>query len=205
MLPDIAARARREGRSALVWSAGCASGEEPYTIKILWDVEVANLFPAVSLAIVASDVDRAMLARARQGCFEPTSLREMPGPLVDQAFERMGPLYCIKPRHRQGIDFVDQDLRSQMPGQLFDLILCRYVAFTYFAVPLQRDVLARMIQRLRPNGYFVIGAGEQLPGVIPELVPFVGEARVFQKGRTDPSNSSPIDPASRSSRHEHQQ
>ena len=45
VLPDIAARAEREGRNVQVWSAGCASGEEPYTIKILWDVEVASAYP----------------------------------------------------------------------------------------------------------------------------------------------------------------
>ena len=78
VLPDIAARAKREGRNAQVWSAGCASGEEPYTIKILWDVEVANAHPTVSLSIIASDVDGAMLARARDGCFQPTSLHELP-------------------------------------------------------------------------------------------------------------------------------
>jgi len=181
VLPDIAARAGREGRNARVWSAGCASGEEPYTIKILWDLELANAHPTASLSIIASDIDGAMLARARQGCFEPTSLHELPPSLVEPAFERTGSLYCVKSRHRQGIDFIDQDLRSEVPGHLFDLILCRYVALTYFATPLQRKVMVRMIERLRPNGYFVIGAHEQLPGSVPELMPLVGEAHVFQK------------------------
>jgi len=79
------------------------------------------------------------------------------------------------------VSIIDQDLRSEVPGHLFDLILCRYVALTYFATPLQRKVMARMIERLRPNGYFVIGAHEQLPGSVPELMPLVGEAHVFQK------------------------
>ena len=70
VLPDIAACAERERRSAQAWSAGCASGEEPYTIKILWDIGVAHAYPAVSIAIVATDVDDAMLARARNGCFQ---------------------------------------------------------------------------------------------------------------------------------------
>ena len=181
VLPDIAARGKREGRNAWVWSAGCASGEEPYTIRILWDIEVASFYPTVSLSIIASDVDDAMLARARQGCFETTSLHELPASLVEQAFERMGSLYCVKSTYRQGIDFIDQDLRLEMPEHLFDLILCRYVAFTYFTAPLQRKVMARMLERLRPNGYFVIGAHEQLPGVVPDLVPLVGNAQVLQK------------------------
>ena len=76
---------------------------------------------------------------------------------------------------------VDQDLRSEMPAHLFDLILCRYVAFTYFAAPLQRKVMVRMLERLRPNGYFVIGAHEQLPDIVPGLAPLIGEPQIFQK------------------------
>lgn len=180
VLPDIGARTDREGRDANVWSAGCTSGEEPYTIKILWDAEVAGVHPAVSISITATDVDAAMLARARQGCFEPSSLHELPAPLIEQAFERRGPLYCVKAKHRQGIDFIDQDLRSQMPKDPFDLILCRYVVFTYFAAPLQREIMVRMLERLRPNGYFVIGTHEQLP-IAPELESIMGEPQLFRK------------------------
>jgi hypothetical protein len=129
MLPDIAARAQREQRDARVWSAGCASGEEPYTLKILWDLEVVPPRPGVRLSIVATDVDAGMLARARKGCFAPTSLRELPPHLVGRAFDRAGRLFCIQPRYRLGIDFVRQDLRSEAPGSRFDLVLCRYVAW----------------------------------------------------------------------------
>jgi chemotaxis protein methyltransferase CheR len=181
VLPDIAARAKREGRDAQVWSAGCASGEEPYTLKILWDVEVASVYPSVSLSIIASDVDKAMLARAREGCFEPTSLHELPPSLIEQAFDRMGTQYCIRPKYRDGIEFLDQDLRTEMPPRLFDLILCRYVAFTYFAVPLQHKVLVSMLERLRPQGYLVIGTHEQLPGDVPELVSLATARQIFQK------------------------
>ena len=181
VLPDIAARAIREGRSAQAWSAGCASGEEAYTIKILWDIEVARAHATAPLSIIASDVDAAILARARQGCFKPTSLHELPPLLAKQAFERMGSQYCVKSKHRQGIDFINQDLRSEMPGQLLDLILCRYVAFTYFAVPLQRKTLMRMLEWLRPSGYFVIGADEQLPDIVPGLRPLTNAPQIFQK------------------------
>ena len=189
VLPAIAARAEREGRNVEIWSAGCASGEEPYTIKILWDLEVANAYPAVSLSILASDIDKAILVRAREGCFKPTSLRELPAPLVEQAFERVGSLYCVKSRHRAGVEFLDQDLRSQMPPRLFDLILCRYAAFTYFAAPLQRKVIVRMLERLRPDGYFVIGAKERLP-IAPRPIALTGGPQIFQKTAVPPPRAS---------------
>jgi chemotaxis protein methyltransferase CheR len=181
VLPKIAARAKQEGRAAQIWSAGCASGEEPYTLKILWDLEVASSFPHVSLSVVATDVDKTMLARAREGCFGETSLHELPPHLVGQAFDQVGTRFCVKPQHRQGIDFLWQDLRVETPTSVFDLILCRYVAFTYFAPPLQRSVLDRIVGRLSPDGYLVIGSHERLPDGSTRLLPLAGTRQIFAK------------------------
>ena len=78
VLPDIAAHAKQEGRTAQIWSAGCAAGEEPYTLRILWDIEIASVCRDVPLIIVATDIDENMLARAQEGCFAATSLRDLP-------------------------------------------------------------------------------------------------------------------------------
>ena len=186
VLADIAARAKRERREARAWSAGCASGEEAYTVKILWDLEVASSCPGVSLSITATDVDKTMLARARKGCFEPSSLRELPPHLVRQAFDRVGQALCVRQQHREGIDFLFQDLRLEAPDLLFDLILCRYVAFTYFAVPLQYQVLGRIVERLLPNGYLVIGTHERLPGDAAAPPLLTGGPQIFQKTAAPP-------------------
>lgn len=182
VLPAIAARAAREQRAAAVWSAGCAAGEEPYTLKILWDLEIARSHPGVPLSLVATDIDADMLARARRGCFNRSSLHELPPALADEAFERRGTLHCIRPHHRAGIAFLHQDLRSQMPDGPFDLVLCRYVAFTYFAEPLQRTIAAQIADRLMPGGYLAIGTHETLPEGIPALAPLAGAALIFEKG-----------------------
>ena len=133
VLPDIAACAKQERRAAQIWSAGCAAGEEPYTLRTLWDIEIASLCPDVPLIIIATDIDETMLARAREGCFAATSLRELPPHLVGQAFDRVGSRFCVKPCHREGLCFLHQDIRSEAPTASFDLVLCRYLAFTYFA------------------------------------------------------------------------
>ena len=181
VLPEIAARAVREGRMARIWSAGCASGEEPYTLKVIWDCDVARSFPDASVLIAATDVDDTVLARARRGCFEPTSLSELPPQLIRQAFDRAGPLYCIKPKHREGIEFLHQDLRRGGPARTFDLVLCRNVAFTYFAEPLQRLVLRGIMDRLAPHGYLVIGTHERPPSVEPTVRPLCGAPQIFER------------------------
>ena len=180
LLPAIARNAQRDGREARCWSAGCASGEEPYTVKILWDLAIECSFPWVPLSIVATDVDEIMLERARQGCFEPASLHELPPHFITEAFARIGDRFCVRPRHRKGIRFLLQDLRSELPSGLFDLVLCRNVAFTYFAPPLQKQVFRQILERLRPGGYFAIGKHERLPEDLPQLVPIDGTQQIFQ-------------------------
>jgi chemotaxis protein methyltransferase CheR len=163
VLPDIAARARSEKRQARFWSAGCASGEEPYTLKILWDLAVAPAFPGVGCSVVATDVDETVLKRARKGCYSRGSLRELPEVLLQQGFEQRARLFCVRQHHRDGVNFLLQDLRSEAPEGYFDLILCRNVAFTYFEPPLQAEALDRILGRLAESGYLVIGAKERLP------------------------------------------
>lgn len=180
VLPDIAARAGREQRQARFWSAGCASGEEPYTLKILWDLAVASAVPGARCTVVGTDVDATVLGRARKGCYSGGSLRELPSSLRRQGFERSDNLYCVRQRYREGVSFVLQDLRADAPEGRFDLILCRNVAFTYFEVPQQREALDRLIGRLALPGYLVIGRNEKLPKEAGWLVPLPGMPEIFR-------------------------
>jgi chemotaxis protein methyltransferase CheR len=181
VLPDVAANAAREGREARIWSAGCASAEEPYTLKILWDLEIARSYPCVPLLLIATDIDARMLARAHQGLFEATSLRELPPRFIEEAFDRTDDRYCVKARFRQGIDFLVQDLRAQAPAGPFDLVSCRNVAFTYFAERLQRQTLVRILTQLSPDAYLVIGTHERIPGGDFGLAPVRGAPQIFQR------------------------
>src|SRR5690242_19600070 len=70
VLPDLAASGR-----VRAWSAGCASGEEAYTLSIMWELELAERFPSAKFAVLASDVEEAMLGLARRGCYGAGSLR----------------------------------------------------------------------------------------------------------------------------------
>ena len=183
VLPDVAAHAAREGRTARIWSAGCASGEEPYTLKILWDLEIARAYPCGPLSLVATDIDATMLARAHQGVFEATSLRELPSRFIEEAFDHADSRYRVRTEFRQGINFLVQDLRAQTATGPFDLVLCRYVAFTYFAEPLQRRTLLRISTQLLPGAYLVIGTHERIPDRDFGLTPLSDLPQIFQKTR----------------------
>jgi chemotaxis protein methyltransferase CheR len=165
VLPALATAARAGGRRTLrAWSAGCASGEEPYSLAILWEGTLAARFAELRLEIVATDADPHLLARARRGCFSASSLREVPRDAIPRAFERRDGLCCIRPELRDAVTFRRQDIRRVLPEGPFDLVLCRNLAFTYFEPALQEEVLARILARMRAGGALAIGLHESLPG-----------------------------------------
>ncbi|WNG40950.1 chemotaxis protein CheR [Archangium violaceum] len=164
LLPQVMEAARARGERVLrVWSAGCASGEEPYTVAALFHLGLRPRFPDFRLELVATDADASLLERARRGCYRRPTLRELPSEWVDEAFTPQGGELCLRPEYREGLDFRCEDLRQRMPEGPFHLVLCRNVAFTYFARSVQREVLARLLERLAPEGLLAIGAHESLP------------------------------------------
>jgi chemotaxis protein methyltransferase CheR len=170
ILPALAERASaRPPGEVRCWSAGCASGEEPYTVSLVWDQRVRPQYPHVRLAIVATDVDEHLLERARTACYSKSSLRELPAAWIDQAFDRRNHLYRLRDRWKASVAFGHQDIRREQPPGQFDLILCRNVAFTYFSDAVQRRVLDRIAERLRAGGFLVIGRHESLPTNVPSF------------------------------------
>ena len=150
-----------------VWSAGCAGGEEPYSLALLWHLRVAEQFPDRRLQIVATDADPASLERARRACYPRASLRELPAGWCERAFVASNEGLCLRAELRAGVELRLADLRREAPAGPFHLILCRNLAFTYFAEAEQRAVAARLAALLVPGGALVIGARERLPDPPP--------------------------------------
>lgn len=171
LLPDLAHRlpSRDDGDNGTLraWSAGCASGEEPYTLRLLWDLDVANRAPGVALHIAATDAQAHLLDRARCACYPRGTLKELPTAWVAQAFavraHNAEEPYCLRSAYQRAIDWMQQDIRRTMPAGPFHLLLCRNLVFTYFDADLQRALLARMLDRLAPGGLLVLGKHESLP------------------------------------------
>ncbi|WP_345974913.1 CheR family methyltransferase [Sulfurimonas sp. HSL3-7] len=164
VLPELAEKAcEKEAKSLRIWSAGCASGEEPYTLSILWQMELAAKFPVLKVVIIATDSHLAMLARAGKACYRYSSLKELPKPLLERAFYVENGSYCLKKEYQKTVTFSHQDIRDEMPEETFDLILCRNLIFSYFDDALQRTLLKQIEARLKPGGYLLIGTHESLP------------------------------------------
>ncbi len=172
VLPELAARARHRGEQRIrIWSAGSASGEEPYTVAIIWDHYLRPAFPEIRMQLMATDVDEQMLQRAQRGIYPASSLKDAPTDWLETAFVQSAHEWVLRQEFREQVDFRQQDIRTQTPAESFDLILCRNLVFTYYAEPLQRQVLERLTEHLVPGGFLVIGKHETLPAGTPGLLP----------------------------------
>jgi chemotaxis protein methyltransferase CheR len=162
------------------WSAGCASGEEPYTLALIWAIRLQPRFRETGLRIVATDSNAEVLARARAGGYARSSLKDLPADLRTQGFAEEDGTWILRDRFR-AVDFVQQDLREAMPDGPFDLILCRNVVLTYYQPPLRDVLLARIVDRLRPGGALVVGAHESPPPGTRDLVAWPGTRAICRK------------------------
>ncbi|MFQ5570237.1 MAG: CheR family methyltransferase [Rhodothermales bacterium] len=182
ILPDLVQRITREGASTLrCWSAGCASGEEAYTLKIIWGHDLPARFSHLDLHIMATDTEIPMLERARHGCYAKGTLKELPAGWIDAAFSSIDETYCIRGAYRTGITWAQQDIRRTMPEGPFHLILCRNIVFTYFDDALQRACLARMADRLLPGGFLVLGKHESLPDPTTRFSAWNRQEDIYQR------------------------
>ena len=179
VLPALASAAKERGAGRVeCWSAGCASGEEPYTLAIQWRMSVQA--PRLALRVLGTDVDARLLERARTACYPASSLKALPPAWRSQAFEARGRQFCLRDEYKQAVELERQDLAAELPRREFDLILCRNLAFTYFDTGRARLALGRIASRLRPGGALVVGIHECLPQPAAGFEPWPGCRAIFR-------------------------
>lgn len=182
VLPALASNAMQRGDTNLeCWSAGCASGEEAYTLSILWRLKLAARYPHLNLRVLATDIDAALLKRAATACYRASTLKELPLGWRDEAFEKSDNEFCLRAPFRAAVRFVREDICTALPEQRFDLLLCRNVVFTYFSFELQMRLAQQLVGRLYPGGALVIGLHESLPRGVENVEPWPELRVVFRR------------------------
>ncbi len=159
ILPDLV---RRFFSPIRIWSAGCACGEEPYSLAMVW----RQLAPAAKLHLLASDTDDTCLARARAAIYSPSSLKEVPDSLRARYFESKtgGRQLRIRTHRLPPVCWRTHDLLDPPPEtEPFHLILLRNNLLTYYRGAQRDAALTRLVARLAVGGYLVIGAHEHPP------------------------------------------
>ncbi len=183
ILPDLV---ERFGGPLQVWSAGCACGEEVYSLAIsARSVPLVNGSDQGMLRIVATDRNPACLVRAREGIYPRSSFRELAPERRARHFIplRGGRRYRIRPEFQVYIDWLCCEIDKLPLKGPFHLLLLRNSILTYLEPPGQRAILVRVLEHLRPGGVLVVGHRERLPAAVKGLVPRYGLPYVYV--RTD--------------------
>jgi chemotaxis protein methyltransferase CheR len=184
ILPELIRAAARERRTLTIWSAGCSTGEEPYSIAMLTLDVMEDLGLPVPVRIVGTDVSSVAIERAREGRYRGRSLDLAEDQLTERWFVDEGDgLRGVHPDARALVEFELHNLVGDPPPfdpGTVDLVLCRNVTI-YFAKPTTAAVIASFHRTLRPRGVLVLGHAETLWQVSNDfdLVP-LGEAFVYR-------------------------
>ncbi len=173
-LPDLAAR-KGAMRKSLVWSAGCSTGEEPYTLAMVLS-EYAEARPGFGFRVLATDISTAVLTKAALGIFKSELLAPVPQNLRRKYFmrsrDRESDLFRVVPEVRaliefRRLNFMDSDFGL---AELPEIIFCRNVII-YFDRATQVRLLEKLTRQLAPGGYFFAGHSESLQGMDLPLIP----------------------------------
>ncbi len=159
VLPELIAQARQQGNDLRFWSAGCATGEEAYSLAILVAELLGEELSDFRIRIFATDVDGAAVAFARHGVYPSSSLAEVPPQLVERYFTPLDGAYEIQKTVRSLLVFGQHDLAQRAPFPHTSLVLCRNVLI-YFTPELQRRALQLFAFSLQPGGRLVLGKSE---------------------------------------------
>jgi len=168
VLSEVVARQRKLGQKRIrIWSAGCSTGEEPYTIAMQLCEVLRTEVGSWDVRITANDLSEGVLASARTGVYTEYSLRTTPKELVTRYFDQDDGKFRIKPEIKKLITFGQINLsdRAQLKRvERSHIVFCRNVII-YFDDPMKKQVIASFYDNLLPGGYLLIGHSESLHNI----------------------------------------
>ena len=163
-----------------VWSAGCSSGQEAYTIAMLFAEALGEAPFKERVKIYATDVDEEALTAARRGAFTEQEVKDIPAEIRDRYFEHAGGEYSFKKELRRSIIFGRHDLIQDAPISRIDLVITRNTLM-YMNADAQTGVLSRLHYALNTGGFIFLGKAETLITRSPEFEAVESKHRIFTK------------------------
>ena len=158
ILPQVLALGSERGALRL-WVAGCATGEEAYTLAMLLEEQSHKLRRPISYRLFATDVRRDSLRYARAGVYPAAACAGIPEPLRERYFEVRGEQLVVRRALRDAVTFAPHDLLTDPPFTQLSLAVCRNLMI-YLDVEAQRHVLSRLRASLKEGGFLFLGSSE---------------------------------------------
>jgi two-component system CheB/CheR fusion protein len=159
ILPELIKDARETQAELRLWSAGCATGEEAYSLAILLAELLGDDVERLPIRIFATDLDVNAIDFARRGVYPAAAFEEMPPALIEKYFTSVDSAFQVKKRIRNLTVFGEYDLGQRAPFPRIDLVMCRNVLI-YFTKELQQRTLQLFAFSLRQGAYLVLGKAE---------------------------------------------
>ena len=160
VIPVVIEQGQQNGRTLRVWSAGCSTGEEPYSLALLIADQLGQEFPEWNVKIFATDLAGDAIGFARRGLYPENVLKELPDDYRDRFFERVDHGYRVTKALRQAVIFGQQDISRGVPFPRIDLVTCRNLLI-YLKPDLQQVVLDLFAYSLHQSrGYLFLGKAE---------------------------------------------
>ena len=168
VLAQALEQARKSGQKKLrIWSAGCSTGEEPYTLSIILHEVLKSDIANWDIKITANDLSEAVLAAARRGIYNEYALRTTPKEMVDRYFHKEGNVYKLDAALKRLVSFGQINLsdREQLKRvEKSQIVFCRNVII-YFDDEMKRRVINAFYDNLLPEGVLIIGHSESLHNI----------------------------------------
>ncbi len=182
ILPSLISRKSKDDNRRLnFWSAGCATGEEPYSLAVLLNEILGVDLGGFEIYILASDLDEKALSRARGGVFQPNRLKEVGSRLLSKYFYLKNGNFCLADKIKRMVSFDKQDIcRKKRLCENFDMIICRNLLI-YFSAKKQRSLISYFHGALNKGGIMLLGKTELLPRTEEGFAPVNIEERIYQK------------------------
>jgi len=160
----IDAKKAQGGRNLRIWSAACSSGEEPYTLAMLYLEHLKPRYPGLHIEITATDINTAVVDMARTGEYSHYAIRSLPEIYVNKYFDNSNGLFRLRPEVKELVRFeynnlIDHQMMRQMTH--FDFIFCSNVLI-YFDLKAKIQVVGDLFDSLNRGGYLFIGSSEML-------------------------------------------
>jgi chemotaxis protein methyltransferase CheR len=167
-------------RSLRIWSAGCSTGEEPYSIAVTI-AETIEFSEAWNIHILATDISRKALDFAEAGIYPRRELLGLKPEQIDAYFAKVGDDYKVKPKIRNMVTFAPMNLAQVVYMGKFDCIFCMNVLI-YFSEERRAQLIQRFYEYLEPGGYLFLGHAESVAKAQVGFEPIVvGDSLIYQK------------------------
>lgn len=177
----ISEKSRTRTRSIRVWSAGCATGEEAYSLAMMFISAIGSRADDFSLSVIGTDIDPKALEKAKAATYDVAKLEGITRSDQQRFITKSDDTFTIGQEVRDHVKFRRLNLFEDEPINIVDLVLCRNV-FIYFTREQQNRVVESFFKALRRGGYLVLGRSEKLgAGIVGRFELVSGRERVYRK------------------------